>query len=144
VKPDDAYYFEAAKRQAAQSKCVRSQVGAVLVDRFGTIMGTGHNYVPGFDGPCNEVCPRAKRNPESVQSGQTSYTDPETYCPAVHAEKAAMLSVLRADHIAVHDFHGWRMYITRKPCYRCNPYLNAFGIEMIWEGKGDEQEQCSA
>lgn len=41
--------FEAAAREARKSLCLRSACGAVLVDRAGTILGTGYNAPPKDD-----------------------------------------------------------------------------------------------
>src|SRR5262245_21931891 len=87
----------AALAVAGRSRCVRSQVGCVVVDRSGRVVATGYNGPPAGWRPagialadelpepmrCDSFCPRAL----DEQAQTVTYER----CVAIHAELNALL-----------------------------------------------------
>lgn len=97
-----------------QSECGRRQIGAACLDADGAVLSIGWNSVR--NGSACERCPLSR---DRVDHG-ADYMAEGQYCPAVHAEEAALLRAGRT--------HGVRMLITDVPCYRCADMLHRFGI----------------
>lgn len=129
----DAVVFEIAEAVAKSSTCTRSQVGAVLLDGAGHIRGVGYNSeqpVMGCDREmsCALHCPRAQSD---VPHGSDYDNGPGT-CIAMHAEEMARQMALAS---GLWDMHGWIMYVTREPCYKCTELLKQSGIHSAWKGQ---------
>ena len=103
---------------ASKSTCRRRQVGALALDANGTSLGAGFNVI------ANETdclrCPLSRDEcPQDV-----AYDNPETYCPAIHAEEFA---ILNAGDNWIHVRH---MVVSHDPCPRCADYLRRLGIPV--------------
>lgn len=129
----DETWIAVAFTVAKRSRCVRDQVGAVIVDSRNRIVSTGYNG-PAANYPmvtnwgedlssvnrdCNWFCPRAKNGP----SDETvfSYTD----CPSLHAE---------ANAIAVADrstFEGGTLYVSSDVCQLCAKQISNSGLARV-------------
>lgn len=116
--------MDAAEIVAAQSNCVRRQVGAVLVSTSNTILAYGFNHVVGVDS-CKTVCPRARRSYEEVPAF-SDYSHGDGRCDAVHAERDAINKMSGA------DLSGCLMVISCPPCPQCAALLERLGIEATW------------
>ena len=125
----DDYFLAIAKTVALRAKCVRRQVGAVLVyDR--RIIATGYNgAAPGRPDCLEGACPRGLLSYDEVPAF-SDYDVPGTpgFCVAIHAEVNALL-------FATRDTKGATAYITDQPCPGCRKALAAAGIERaVWPG----------
>lgn len=125
----DDYFLGIAQAVAVRGKCVRRQVGCVLVaDR--RVIATGYNgAAPGRPDCLDGACPRGKQDYATV----APLADYDTigsagFCIAVHAETNACL------HATV-DTHGATAYITFEPCPGCRKVLAAAGVHRaVWPG----------
>lgn len=96
---------------AAESKCEKRKVGAVIVDPEGHIIVSASNYHP-------------KGLSCELKDGTT---DPDV----IHAEQHA-IKILRQlwDHEASpFNLKGYKMYITHLPCTNCLTAINAVNLE---------------
>lgn len=125
-------WLAVAAEVAKRSRCVRSQVGCVLVDAGGRVISTGYNGPPaGYTladnrTSCAAFCPR-----HDTDHGRPDFSD----CPSVHAELNALLYSERARR------EGGTAYITRDPCFDCAKALANSGIkEVRWNWVGSERE----
>ncbi|MDR1355604.1 MAG: dCMP deaminase family protein [Propionibacteriaceae bacterium] len=132
----DEYFLMLAKTVSARAKCVRRQVGAVLVvDK--RIIATGYNgAAPGRPDCLEGACPRGLLGYDVVPAF-SDYDMPGTpgFCVAIHAEVNALL-------FATRDTQGGVAYITDEPCSGCRKALAAAGISRaVWpEGEYSADE----
>lgn len=145
IRPQDEAYWAQSDRQrdsmlhfaqiaSSRSTCVRSKVGAVVVNHYGAIIGTGHNYIVGGGSePCTYHCPRAMLTTAECPSG-SPYDAPGQECHAVHAEVAAIRSAqyrwLATDSREI--LRGMWVFSSRKPCADCEAFLDALGVRFMW------------
>lgn len=120
----DDYYLGIAQAVAKRSKCVRSQVGYVVVSYdMQEIISTGYNgTVPGGI-ECSDGCPRAKLTVEELVPNSPYDVGPGR-CIAVHAE---MNALLRAGSRA----KGSVMYGTRPPCFNCMKHIDVMQVQRV-------------
>lgn len=114
--------MEAARQAASQSRCVRRQIGAMVV-RYGDVVGVGYNRVVIGAGDlvsCAAVCRRAHGD-GAVDS---AYHD----CYAVHAEAAALLDAGRRAA-------GATLFVTDVPCHNCAILVVAAGVVRVVIGQ---------
>ena len=116
-----------ARALKRRSLCDRDQVGALIIDADGRIIGEGYNGPPkGFphnDQRCSAWCPRASR--ERIVAGTPR--DPEYLdCPAVHAEANALLMSDRSLR------QGGTLYVTKHVCHGCAKLIANSGISYIY------------
>lgn len=117
-------YLRITRAVAAGAKCTRRQVGALIVDPDGRIIGTGKNGSPPGRPECTEgACPRGKLSAEEVPHDSSYDTGPGS-CIAVHAEANALL-------FARVGVKGCTMYVTAKPCDGCQRLIDAAGIKEV-------------
>lgn len=116
--------LDAADIVAAQSNCVRRQVGAVLLDPSGRAMAYGFNHVVGVES-CKTVCPRARRSYEEVPAF-SNYSSGDGRCDAVHAERDALNKMSGA------NVRGWTLAISCAPCPQCAALIESLGLKAIW------------
>jgi len=95
--------------------CPRRQVGAVLVNKNGQIVGSGYNGAAAglahcIDTPCNGF-------------GLPSGTGLEA-CEAIHAEQNALLQCSN-----IHDIYA--AYVTCPPCMHCTKLLLQTSCQVI-------------
>ena len=110
----DLHYLRLAVEIATQSKCLKAQYGAVIVDRNGRIVATGFNGKP--SGAINDgVCYRLKVS--------TADCDKSACC--IHAETNALLY---CDRIGAECS---TLYVTGFPCRMCALNMTQAGIVRL-------------
>ncbi len=112
-----------AKQWAKSSTCPKRQVGAVLV-KDGHIIETGYNGAPPGEAHCTdlgcyEVASKCER--------------------AVHAEHNLLLHAARHGHSTL----GTTVYVTLKPCFKCQMYMRSAGVKS-WKWLEDNRERPGA
>ncbi|MGW0087815.1 deoxycytidylate deaminase [Streptomyces sp. NPDC003328] len=119
----DDWALGIADAVATRGDCTRSKVGAVLLDRAHRVCASGYNgFVPGASGCLEGFCPRGRLTYDQVPAG-SDYGN----CIAIHAEENLLI------HARREDLDGGTVYITRAPCYRCLPRLQAAGVfRVVW------------
>lgn len=96
-----------ARAIASQAYCRKAQVGAIIFDKNGSIIGTGYNT-----GKCAEGCP-ALMDPTN-----------STSCNTVHAE-------INAINYCVDISRAVTIVVTKKPCDKCLQALNSTPIQKV-------------
>ena len=105
---DERYLKMCIDESVRFSTCIRRQYYAILLDRFGHIIGTGYNGVPSGMTHCNQGgCPRG-------QSDVPHGSDYAGNCWAAHAEANALL---HSDYTERRD--GCTLYVNGPPCWGC-------------------------
>jgi dCMP deaminase len=124
------YFMDFARQAAARSDCIRSQVGAVIVNKRNKIKGTGYNNTPVGVESClaRGQCYRIANN---IPSG-TQY---ET-CRSIHAEQNAIIQAGEDNCV------GGAMYIFghTQVCILCKRFILNAGIEKIYLKKDSAAE----
>lgn len=111
-------FLKMAKELAKRGTCARRQVGCILVDKYGHIIGSGYNgNASGLDHCIYKPCPGASH---SSGSGTSLYL-----CEAIHAEQNALLQCKDVKEIAV-------CYVTLSPCIQCVKLLMQTSCERIF------------
>lgn len=114
-----------ADLMAQRSRCVRAQVGAVIVTPQNRVVASSYNGPPaglplGKLEMCNVICPRSKAAGEGKPvSGD--YTD----CVATHAEGNALLY---GDHTF---YKGGTIYVSSATCFGCAKLVANSGIAKL-------------
>lgn len=109
--------MDIAEIMGQRSRCVRAQIGAVIVSDRNRIVATGYNGPAAtwpYDGPCSNWCPRAQ--------GKTTLDSSYDECPAIHAEENAIAYV---DRSAVEG--GW-IFVNGAMCMKCAKLVSNSGI----------------
>lgn len=124
-------WMDVATALARRSSCIRSRVGAVIVH-------DNYRVWPGFNGPppghlnCDRGgCPRGNKSFSELPSG-SSFSSPQGFCTAVHAEMNAKKKFLDAGMTV--DSKTF-IYTTREPCAGCWTGLLDIGFlrpQVIW------------
>lgn len=129
MRPDwDETWMAVADVIAMRSRCVRDQVGAVIVDVENRVAATGYNGPPARlrvdPGSCNVWCERAINGP----ADPLSYRD----CPSIHAELNAIAYASR------HQTEGGTLYCTSNLCWDCAKVVANSGIlrVVMRDGRG--------
>ncbi|MGW6597877.1 deoxycytidylate deaminase [Streptomyces sp. NPDC055036] len=120
----DDWALAIADAVAARGDCIRSQVGAILLDRRKRLCGSGYNGTVPRDPGCltDGWCPRGGFSCDQIPKG-SDYGN----CIAIHAEENLLI------HARREDLEGGTVYITREPCYRCLPRVKAAGVSrVVW------------
>lgn len=115
----DSIWMEVATTIAKRARCVRSQVGAVVIDTSNRIGAVGYNGPPAglkVMGPCDEWCPRVRTG------GAPAFYDD---CYTSHAE---MNCLLQANS---RDIAGGTLYVTRVPCFTCAKVIANSGVARV-------------
>jgi len=119
----DDYFLSIARAVAARGECLRSQVGAVLVDSDRRIIATGYNGVaPAAPSCLDGICPRAQNG---VPSKHPYHADGR--CVATHAEINAITDAA-GRKLRV---RGATMYLTKEPCPACSAVLTALALKTV-------------
>jgi tRNA(Arg) A34 adenosine deaminase TadA len=143
-----------AEKEAKQSLCDRSKVGAVLAHPMGNfykarnIVEEGHSTQT-----CKNFCPRGRRS--YIELPQDAPFTGLGACTATHAEMQAV-KLAKESFLEVYDglalrlgedivlipesadadwrvvFEGFWMISTREPCPECRSVIDALGIIPIW------------
>ena len=116
----DEYFLDITHKVKERSKCLRRQVGAILV-KDKRIIATGYNGVPSKIRHCDEVggCIRDINNIESGKNHEI--------CRGLHAEQNA---IIQAALYGV-STEGSTLYCTHKPCIICTKMLINAKIKRI-------------
>lgn len=117
----DVIWMQTARAMAERSRCVRAQVGCVLVSRDNRVIASSYNGPPPgmmVIGDCVNWCPRSQAEEHALEPG---YTD----CCASHAE---MNAVARADFT---QLQGGTAYVTGSVCYTCAKLLAASNVGLV-------------
>lgn len=148
VRPNwDQTWAEMAVIVSKRSACIRTQVGAVIVDNTNRIVATGYNGPPSAyrvrSDTCLSYCTRANNGP----TPETIYT--YTDCPSIHAEANALMFCDRKDRL------GGTLYVTFPPCWTCAKNIANSGLARVcmtafdkdappydWSGAEDFIMQC--
>lgn len=123
-----------AQAVAARSDCLRSKVGAVVLDEQHRVVSVGYNGYPAGSAGCGSAggCPRGRLTREQLAPG-APYTGVgvASPCRAVHAEANALLY---SDPLRRHT-----LVVTRAPCDGCQVLLAGSGLaRVVWpEGEID-------
>lgn len=116
----DDTWMDVAKVVGRRSRCVRRQIGAVIINRENRLIATGYAGPPArlkAGGPCTYWCPRSK--PDAAPGA--SYDD----CLTIHAETNALIFVSR-DSAA-----GGTIYVTSTPCFSCAKSISNSGLTRV-------------
>lgn len=115
-----------ARELAKRSLCVRDQVGALIVDAEGKVIGEGYNGPPsGFQHgglPCDRWCQRTVNF--KLSDGVNAFPD-YSDCPALHAEANALMMSDRALRR-----NGW-IYVTSHICIMCAKLIANSGLAYV-------------
>lgn len=116
----DSYFMSLARQVASRSSCLRRKVGAVAVNPYHRIIGTGYNGPPaGMEHCTKDTCIRTKNN---IPSGTQL-----DLCKAIHAEANIVLQLGQ-------QLHDATIYVTCQPCTSCIKLLMGANIlKLIWE-----------
>lgn len=118
----DETWWAVAEAVSRRSRCVRRQIGAVIVTSSNRPISTGYNgppahYQPSREGLCSDWCPRAQN---VIQPG-ADYDD----CVSVHAEANALLFADRR------DYEDGTIYVTSVPCWDCGKLIANSGLSRV-------------
>lgn len=125
-----AYFLAGAKWAAKRGDCVRSKVGAIVVNQdTHRVVGSGYNGVaPGQAGCLSGACARCLASYDDIPSG-SGYQN----CIEIHAEVNALNWTI--------EELGWRytyennvdVYVTRAPCEGCAAYcFGKYVRRIVW------------
>ena len=106
--------LDVAEILSHRATCAKLAVGAVLVDDYNRIIGSGYNGVP-HDFPHCTDC----------DCGGASLPAGSDKCMAVHAETNALLNCRDVHRIAA-------LYVTHSPCLRCTKELLNTSCQRIY------------
>jgi dCMP deaminase len=129
ITPKDEYYMGIARSVAQGSKCIRANVGAIVV-KNDQVISTGYSGAPRGQTDCKEIgkCFRTEHN---IPSG-SDYLK----CRSVHAEMNACL------HAGRERTMGSTMYMSgyKHVCEWCARVMINAGVELvvIQEKEGDD------
>lgn len=112
VGTHDEKFMAVAREMAKAGTCNRLQVGAVIVNKYGRIVGAGWNTTPDGIPTCKEV--GCRKNDE----GRCYAT--------LHAEQKAILSVFNKEHLI-----DSTIYVTHYPCENCSKLILEAGIKRV-------------
>lgn len=133
-RPDwDHVWMAMADTVARRSRCVRAQVGCVIVSSDNRVLSTSYNGPPPgmkLDGDCSNWCPRAQRESCDLDP---HYDD----CHAVHAETNG---IARADFT---EMHGATIYVSTSSCKGCAKVVATSGVKRLVHRAGDGDEHRS-
>ena len=117
-RKDQKYLAWAAAGAGIFSTCAKASYMAIVVDRYGIVVGTGYNGAPPGQRHCTDGgCPRGQDH----EGRGGSYAN----CVAVHAEANALLRVSRQ------DCDGATLYVTGMPCWECSKLIVGSGVRRV-------------
>jgi dCMP deaminase len=123
------YFLAIAWAVAERTDCRRTKAGAVLVDTFHRIVGSGYpGTSPGQPGCLAGACPRGLKS-FAERPSLAAYDD----CISTHAEANAIL------HSDRQLYTGGTIYVTRQPCHWCFKLIKGAGIRTaLWSTGGGQ------
>lgn len=108
-------YEQMARDEAKKSNCNKRQVGCIIVNELGNVVGRGYNGSP----ECNCNAPRSNK---------------EAFCPeqVIHAEAMAIEDAFYADIDYVKYLTGpMTLYVTQPPCNKCLALIESSPADTI-------------
>jgi dCMP deaminase len=137
----DEIWLEMAVVMASRSRCVRAQVGAVIVTQDNRVSSTGYNGPPPrmlHEGMCQLWCERARPGAKPI-CGMTARHEPHRFyswqcdgaaggyanCDSLHAEANALL---RSDWT---EIQGGTAYSSAATCLDCAKLVAGSGISRL-------------
>lgn len=148
----DKYFLQMALLTATRGTCPRRQVGCVLVNALGHVIGTGYNGVPRGVPHCHEI-KDTNQLPIGVNlNGDITFQMPSNFCTgatyssgegldkcqAVHAEQNALLQCADTQQIA-------KAYISCSPCMHCiKLFMNTSCQELVFGEEYASAEDAKA
>lgn len=111
----DLYFLQIAEAVAIKSRCVKRQVGTVIVDKNKRICATGFNDKPRHCDVDNIECKRL-----NIPSGQQ-----ENILCCNHSEASALIFA------NFNDIQDGTIYITCAPCSLCSLLILQSGIKRL-------------
>jgi len=126
----DEWALGLAAAAALRSDCLRSKVGAIVLDEGHRVLAAAYNGYPSGSPACGTTggCPRGRLSQVELAPG-SPYTGVgvNAACRAVHAEANALLY---SDPLRRHT-----MAVTREPCQGCEVLLAGSGLaRVVWPG----------
>lgn len=123
--PWSEIWAEMAKQVARRSRCVREQIGCVIVDDQQRVLATSYTGPPpdfpcAPDARCDSFCLRAREGP--TEQTARSYTD----CFSNHSEINGLLMTDRSDR------EGGAIYVTSYPCFSCAKAIASSGLAEVY------------
>ncbi|XP_031472917.1 deoxycytidylate deaminase-like [Nymphaea colorata] len=113
----DQYFMKIADIARRRSNCMKTSVGAVIVNDENRVVSTGYNGTPKEIPSCYKMgCERCNNN-EGKQLDQ---------CLCLHAEESAIIEV------GIGKTEGCRLYTTYYPCFSCAKIIKQAGIKKIY------------
>ena len=128
----DKQIFDIVKVVSEKSTCCSRNVGAVVVDKAGKIIGYGANGICDKISTC-KVKNECRRRSLGYKSGEGI-----EQCPGEHAESKALLMCAKFGM----STNGGTMYISIPPCERCVLKMHEAGIKTV-KVLGDYPEEVS-
>lgn len=131
IRPSwDDYGLSLAAVAASRADCTRRQVGAVLMAKDRSIVGTGYNGGPSKGLSCLKgECPRGRLTHAELPPDST-YDTGDGKCVALHAEWNVMLRASWA------QMDGSTLYVTDEPCHICRNLIGGTHIATVIWPKG--------
>ncbi len=119
---NDWCYLNLARKKAADSNCIRRQVGALIV-KGNSVLISASNGTPDGCIPCNKGgCARCQSDTLSGEAYDS--------CICIHAEQRAIALVAGAGS----SIAGATMYVTLRPCIPClNLCLHAGVLDVVYD-----------
>lgn len=119
-----AWGLGVAEAVSRRGECRRRRVGAIVLDRYGHIVGAGYNgAAPGAASCLDGACPRAFRSDVTPGTGYEA-----TGCVVIHAEENALLDA------GPRARHG-TLIVNHEPCDHCRPRIvRARVARVAWPG----------
>jgi dCMP deaminase len=117
-----------ARELAKRSLCTRDQVGALIIDSDGKVIGEGYNGPPRNYWHANQVCTAwCQRSQVGVDDAVFPETISRDYsdCPSLHAEANALMMSDRTLRI------GGTIYITSHVCMNCAKLIANSGLKYV-------------
>lgn len=120
-------WLNIAWAMARRSRCVRTQVGAVIVNEQQRVVATGYNGPPAdyrsynFDSSCAAMTTKGVFCPRASDERHIDYDN----CVAIHAEANALLFCDRRDR------ERGTIYVTSVPCFACAKLIANSGLHHV-------------
>lgn len=128
----DKKIFDVVKVVSENSTCCSRNVGAVVVDKAGKIIGYGTNGICDMVSTCKDKN-ECRRRRLGYKSGEAL-----EQCPGEHAESKALLMCAKFGL----PTNGGTMYISIPPCERCVLKMYEAGIKTV-KVSGEYPQQVS-
>ncbi len=113
-KQIDLHWLTVADVVALKSKCIKRQIGAVIISADGRCISCAYNFHP-RNTDLDHECLR-----KDIATGTQMGVG---YC--CHAEVSAIIFT------SWHDLQGATIYLTQAPCPACAPYIIQAGISNL-------------